>query len=232
MEIYHCFRAPAQSVSFSVPCSMCGQQLLHTVLRKPTRWSIARIELIDMNNSVCRVIAITVCSDKTCYLLSDQCTQHGSSSCTWWFLVASQEEPLADRCTSGNKSHCNHRKRYRTGGIHNFRDWYYHLYSSYSKLTPWSESESELYRQSDRRLSAKLVPTFEDRGCHVVSLPDPYGSIIGFLHRSRYFFFEVAPQLYSRGWVDPVPDSLLLRKSGSAENRTRTSRSVSRNSDH
>jgi hypothetical protein len=30
----------------------------------------------------------------------------------------------------------------------------------------------------------------------------------------------------------PVPDPLLLRKSGSAENRTRTSGSVARNSDH
>jgi hypothetical protein len=32
--------------------------------------------------------------------------------------------------------------------------------------------------------------------------------------------------------VDPVPDPLLLRKSGRAGNRTRTSASVARNSDH
>jgi hypothetical protein len=32
---------------------------------------------------------------------------------------------------------------------------------------------SELYRPSDRRLSAKLVPTFADRGCRVVSATDP-----------------------------------------------------------
>jgi hypothetical protein len=32
--------------------------------------------------------------------------------------------------------------------------------------------------------------------------------------------------------VDPVPDSLLLRKSGSVGNRTRISGSVARNSDH
>jgi hypothetical protein len=51
------------------------------------------------------------------------------------------------------------------------------------------ESASELYRPSDRRLSAKLVPTFADRECHVVSMTDPYGSIPGFLDRSRYFFF-------------------------------------------
>ena len=42
-----------------------------------------------------------------------------------------------------------------------------------------------------------------------------------FLDRSRYLFIQVAPQLTSRGWVDPVRDPLLLRKSGSAGNRTR-----------
>jgi hypothetical protein len=58
------------------------------------------------------------------------------------------------------------------------------------------------------------------------------GRILGFLERCRYFFFQVAPQLYSRGWVDPVPDPLLLRKSGGAGSRTRTSGSVARNFDH
>jgi hypothetical protein len=33
----------------------------------------------------------------------------------------------------------------------------------------------------------------------VVSTTDPYGLYLGFLTRSRYFFFQVAPQLYSRG---------------------------------
>jgi hypothetical protein len=37
------------------------------------------------------------------------------------------------------------------------------------------ESASELYRPSDRRLSAKLVPTLADRGCRVVSATDPHG---------------------------------------------------------
>jgi hypothetical protein len=32
------------------------------------------------------------------------------------------------------------------------------------KQTPWPESARELYRPSDRRLSANLVPTFEVRG--------------------------------------------------------------------
>jgi hypothetical protein len=59
---------------------------------------------------------------------------------------------------------------------------------------------------SDRRLSAKLMPTFADIGYHVVSVTDPYDRNLGFLDRNRYFFFQVAPHLYSRGWVDPVPD--------------------------
>jgi hypothetical protein len=59
----------------------------------------------------------------------------------------------------------------------------------------------------------------------VVSTTVPYGRILGFLDRSSYFLFLVAPQLYSRGWVDSVPDSLLLliRKSSSPGNRTLTS---------
>jgi hypothetical protein len=56
-----------------------------------------------------------------------------------------------------------------------------------------------LDRPSDRRMSAKLVPTFADRGCRVVSATDPHGRILSFLDRSRYYFFQVAPQLYSRG---------------------------------
>jgi hypothetical protein len=71
----------------------------------------------------------------------------------------------------------------------------------------------------DCYLSAKSVPTFADRGCHVVSATDPYSRIFGFLDRSHYCFFQVAHQLYSQSWVDPVSYPLLLRKSGSAGNR-------------
>jgi hypothetical protein len=89
------------------------------------------------------------------------------------------------------------------------------------KKPPWSSSTSELYRPSDRRMSAKLVPTFADRGCRVVSATDLHSRTFGFLDRSHYYFFQVAPQLYSQGWVDSVPDPLFLRKSGSPGNRTR-----------
>jgi hypothetical protein len=52
------------------------------------------------------------------------------------------------------------------------------------KQTPRPEFESELYRLIERRLSSKLVPTFADRGRHVVSVTDPLGRILGFLDRS------------------------------------------------
>jgi hypothetical protein len=47
------------------------------------------------------------------------------------------------------------------------------------KKSQWPESTSELYRPSDRRLLAKLVPTSADRRCHVVSVTNPYGRILG-----------------------------------------------------
>jgi hypothetical protein len=66
------------------------------------------------------------------------------------------------------------------------------------KQTPWPESVSELYRPSDRSMSAKLISTFVDRGFHVVSVTDPLRPYSRF-SRSEPFFFQVAPQLYSRG---------------------------------
>jgi hypothetical protein len=40
---------------------------------------------------------------------------------------------------------------------------------------------------------------FADRGCRVVSAAESYDCNLDFLDRSRYFFFQVALQLYSRG---------------------------------
>jgi hypothetical protein len=55
-----------------------------------------------------------------------------------------------------------------------------------NKETPWPESASELYRPSDRRLSAKLVATFADKGYRMVIVTDPYGRILGFLDQITY----------------------------------------------
>jgi hypothetical protein len=45
-------------------------------------------------------------------------------------------------------------------------------------------SASKLYRPSDHRLLAKLAPTFADRGCHAVSVTDPYGRNLDFLSQA------------------------------------------------
>jgi hypothetical protein len=130
---------------------------------------------------------------------------------------------------------------YISTGHNKQSDWYslkslYHLPEEHNirigikhikNWTPCPESASELYRWSGSRFPAKLMPTFADRGCYVVSVTDPYGRILDFLDQSRCFSFQAAPQLYSRGWEDPVPDPLLLRKSDSAGNRTRSSGSGS-----
>jgi hypothetical protein len=50
-----------------------------------------------------------------------------------------------------------------------------------SALTRWLQLASELYRPSDSPLSGKLVPTFADGECRVVSVTDPYGRILGYL---------------------------------------------------
>jgi hypothetical protein len=51
------------------------------------------------------------------------------------------------------------------------------------KQTLWLESLSELYRPSNNSMSEKLVPTFEDRGCSMVSATDPHGRNLGFIDR-------------------------------------------------
>jgi hypothetical protein len=63
-------------------------------------------------------------------------------------------------------------------------------------------------------LVGEVSAKFANKGCLVVSAMDPHSCILCFLDRSRYFCFQVAPQLYSRGYVVPVPDPLLHRKSG------------------
>jgi hypothetical protein len=45
-------------------------------------------------------------------------------------------------------------------------------------------------------------------------------TIIGELGTSAISSNQVTPHLSSQGWVDPVPDPLLLRKSGNTGNRT------------
>jgi hypothetical protein len=64
------------------------------------------------------------------------------------------------------------------------------------KKNPWPESGSKLYRSSYRRLSAKLVPIFADRGCRVVSATDPYGRITGCISRGAVKCFAFHQRLF------------------------------------
>jgi hypothetical protein len=76
-------------------------------------------------------------------------------------------------------------------------------------------SDCELLRIQGATWSAWRIPTAVSR----------------FSRQEPLLFYQVAPQLYSRGWVHPVPDTLLFFP-GSAGNRTRASGSVAKNSDH
>jgi hypothetical protein len=61
------------------------------------------------------------------------------------------------------------------------------------------ESASELYRSSDRRRSAKLVPTLADRGCHVVSATSPSDRDFDFLDLEPLLFLPNSSSNCSRG---------------------------------
>jgi hypothetical protein len=63
------------------------------------------------------------------------------------------------------------------------------------KNLPWPEFMNELYRSSDCRLSAKIVPTFPDSGCHVVSVTDPYSRILGFLDLITVVTFSILSRI-------------------------------------
>jgi hypothetical protein len=47
-----------------------------------------------------------------------------------------------------------------------------------NNITPWHQSASELWRPP--LVSEVSANSFADRGCHVVSVTNPYGRILGF----------------------------------------------------
>jgi hypothetical protein len=61
------------------------------------------------------------------------------------------------------------------------------------------ESASKLYRSSDRRRSAKLVPTSADRGCHVVSATSLSDRNFDFLDLEPLLFLPSSSSNCSRG---------------------------------
>jgi hypothetical protein len=55
-------------------------------------------------------------------------------------------------------------------------------------------------------------PNFAGKECCVVSATIPTAVNLGFVDRSCYFFIKVAPQLSSRGRVDPALDPSTSQK--------------------
>jgi hypothetical protein len=74
---------------------------------------------------------------------------------------------------------------------------------------------------TERRQSAKLVPMFADRGCHMVSATDPCSRILAFSRPEALVFVPISSSIVFMRLSGPVPDPLLLIKSGSTGNRTR-----------
>jgi hypothetical protein len=74
------------------------------------------------------------------------------------------------------------------------------------------------------------MPTFAVEGVAWSAQRIPTAFNVGFLDRSRYFSIQVAPQLPSRGWVDPVPDTYFSENLVGPGIKPGTSGSVTRNS--
>jgi hypothetical protein len=81
--------------------------------------------------------------------------------------------------------------------------WCLLLSTKKTKKTPWSESASELYRPSDLRLSAsdRQLVRIEGATWSAWRIPP---AVFSRFSRQEPLLYQVAPRLYSRGWVDPV----------------------------
>jgi hypothetical protein len=90
------------------------------------------------------------------------------------------------------------------------------------KQTPWPEVRKRIIPTQRPPLVGEVVQLLRIK-CHVVSATDPHG-------RSRCFL-EVVPQISSRGWMNLVPDTLLLRNLTAPGIAPGTSGSVAKNSD-
>jgi hypothetical protein len=112
------------------------------------------------------------------------------------------------------------------------------------KQTTSKEEEMQKKKKKNRGLSPRANYTdrataacrrsdcqlFADRGCYMVSVTDPYSRILGFLDRSCYFSVSISSVALTRlSGPRSRPNTFF---SGSAENRTRASGSVAKNSDH
>jgi hypothetical protein len=119
----------------------------------------------------------------------------------------------------------------RNGG--NYVSWasWFEIFASYKKKLRGRSPQANYTDRATAACRRNYCQPLRVEGVEWSAQRIPTTVNLRFLDRSRYFFIQVAPQLSSRGWVDPVPDPLLLRKSDRAGNRTGTFGSVARNSD-
>jgi hypothetical protein len=85
------------------------------------------------------------------------------------------------------------------------------------KTQPCGFSPQANYTERPPLVGEVSANFFVYRGCRVVSDTDSHGCNLGFLDPELLLFHSSSSSI----WVDPVPDPLFLRKSGSAGNRTR-----------
>jgi hypothetical protein len=93
-----------------------------------------------------------------------------------------------------------------------------------SPQAKYTDRATAACRRSDCQL-------FADRGCHKVRVTDPYGRILAFLDRSRYFSIQYLLSCTHEAEWTPFQTHYFF-SSCSAGNRTRASGSVAKNSDH
>jgi hypothetical protein len=92
------------------------------------------------------------------------------------------------------------------------------------------ESAIGLYRSSDRRRSAKLVPTLADRGCNLVSATNPSDRNFYFLGLEPLLFLPSCSSIVHEAEWTPFQTHCCSEISVNAGNRNPVL--VARNSDH
>jgi hypothetical protein len=103
-----------------------------------------------------------------------------------------------------------------------YRNFYIHLNTIIRVSTPWLlVRKRTIPTERQRSCRRILVPTFVDRG----ALRDQRGgtptAVNLFSRPEPLLFFQAAPHLSWRSWMDPIPDSQLFKQCRSAGNRTR-----------
>jgi hypothetical protein len=90
-----------------------------------------------------------------------------------------------------------------------------------NRLTLFITNYNSVALVREQSIPAKLVLTFADRGVYYGQRdgsPRPYSR---FSTPESLIFLSNSSSVVLKGWLDRLPDPLLLRKSGSTENRTR-----------